>query len=123
MPSSVVLPKSQALAVEALLGSGSYKTQSEILRSAVEEFILHVPKPTRLAAAIWAYENGKASLSQAAALAGVDHEEMQRTLVREGRFRSGVSARDFDAETDMLAQGIEHRKAPKRKATPGKKIA
>lgn len=123
MPSSVVLPKSQALAVEALLGSGSYKTQSEILRSAVEEFILHVPKPTRLAAAVWAYENGKASLSQAAALAGVEHEEMQRTLVREGHFRSGVSAQDLESETDMLLQGRKREKATKRKATSGNKNA
>lgn len=121
MPSSVVLPKSQELAVEALIGSGSYKTQSEILRSAVEEFILHVPKPTRLAAAVWAYENGKASLSQAAALAGVEHEEMQRTLVREGHFRSGVSAQDLTSETDMLFQGLEQEKVRKHKATAGKK--
>jgi Arc/MetJ-type ribon-helix-helix transcriptional regulator len=104
MPTSVDLAKSQQLAVEALIGSGSYRTQSEILRSAVDDFMRHIPKSTRMAAAVWAYQNRKATISQAAALADVPHEEMHRTLVREGHFRSGAKAKDIEAEADLLGK-------------------
>lgn len=115
MPTSVELAKSQELAVEALIGSGSYRTQSEILRSAVDDFMRHVPKPKRLAAAVWAYEHGRATLSQAAALADMPHEEMHRTLVREGHFRSGTTAKHLEAETQFLSKNARPRAAKKRR--------
>lgn len=121
MPSSVILPKAQELAVEALIGSGSFKTQSEIFRSSVEDFIQHLPKPTRLAAAVWAYENGKASLSQAASLAGIEHEEMQRTLVREGRFRGGETRAELEAGSDFLVSELDRSKIRRPRATKARK--
>ncbi len=88
----------------ALVGSGAYKTQSEIMRSALDGFFQHAPKATMVAAAIWAYKEGKVSLSKAARLAGVEHEEMHRTLVREGLFRTGSTAANIAAESDFLVK-------------------
>ena len=102
MPSSVVLPEAQELALTALVESGAYKTQSEIMRSALDDFLHHAPKATMLTAAVWAYKKGKASLSQTARMANVEHEEMHRILVREGIFRTGATAKNIEAESDFL---------------------
>jgi len=112
-PTSVQLPEAQVQALTALVGSGAYTTQSEIMRQALEEFFQRAPRATRLAAAIWAYQKGKLSLSQAARLAGLEHEEMHRTLVREGLFESGETAESIQEGSDYLSQ---HARKPAKKA-------
>lgn len=108
MPTSVVLPESQELALLALVESGAYKTQSEILRSAVEQFIHRTPRSTLIAAAVWAYKEGKVTLSKAARMANIEHEEMQRTLVREGVFDSRMEGKQIQEGAALLASRIRH---------------
>ena len=103
MPTSVVLPRAHELALEALIGCGSYKTQSEILRVALEEFLRRTPQPTLVAAAVWAHSNGLASISQAAALAGIGHAQMHGILVREGNLQGDIPEADVKAEAPCLS--------------------
>lgn len=74
-----------------------------------------VPKAKLLAEAMLAYKQGKASLSQAARMANIEHEEMQRFLVREGIFRADASTKTMQAESDFLARQA-------RRETAGKKL-
>ena len=116
---SIEFTPSQRALIKALVASGGYGTQSEIVRGALDSFVLqNVPKARLLTAAIWAYQNKQASLSRAAEMANIPHEEMHRTLVREGLFDAGGAPGTLDDEIAFL--GKHAHKAAKR---PTKKAA
>lgn len=116
---SIEFTPSQRALIKALVASGGYGTQSEIVRGALDAFVLqNVPKARLLTAAIWAYQNKQASLSRAAEMANIPHEEMHRTLVREGVFDASGSAGALDDEIAFLGKH-----APKASKRPAKKPA
>lgn len=102
---SIEFTPTQRVLMRALVASGGYGTQSEVVRGAFDLFIEKaVPRGRLVSAAIWAYQHGEASLSKAAELARVPHEEMQRILVQDGVFNPGGSAKELEEEVEFLGR-------------------
>lgn len=74
---------------DALLEMGEFGNKSEIHRATLRYYWDHMPKEKRVQAAVVHYQNGKASISKAAVLAGLPFFEMKTILQEEGVLRLG----------------------------------
>lgn len=80
---SITVPETLKLELSAIPETGYYDSTSEFLRDAMRT-LLAARKDLRISIACVLYKNGKISMGKATEIAGMDYEEMKKTLHSRG---------------------------------------
>ena len=89
---TATVPDISGLEIEYLLKIGAYRTEGEVLKDALRQFLLSQPEHC-IDISVKLYTDGKISLGKAAELAGIFFDEMKDVLMQMASNLNSVSFR------------------------------